>query len=234
MTMTLTQESTDISSIYPFPAIRVSRIIRDTGKVIGDFRLTGEIAEQLDQDQIGVLIANCGDSDRIYEQVMKLAETPYPACWVVVTSSLELARIWYAKQNGLRTLDIKGDSEAHQFWRRGNCWFTRLEQLEALSESPHFQGPVAGIILVDPTLRTQTARGIKGTSWKGHDRPELMNRFRQHLWSDGLRPPLIFMATPPAVSLNSLPAQRAYALDAFWYADGSRLRVGELPQCPAS
>jgi len=232
--MTSTLETIHGTGIYPFPAIRVSRIIRDTGKAIGDFRLTGEIAEQLDHDSIGVLIANCGHSDRIYDHVMKLADTPYPACWVVVTSSVELARIWYAKQNGIRTVDLRGDSEAHQFWRRGNCWFTRLEQLESLVGSPDFQGPVAGILLVDPNLRTQTARGIKGTSWKGHDRPELMNRFRQQLWADGLRPPLFIMANPPAISLNTIPAQRAYALNTFWYADGSRMRVGEPPQHPAS
>ncbi len=232
--MTLTLTSTDQSDVYPFPAIRVKRIIRDTGKTIGDFRLTAETAEQLDQDQIGVLIANCGDSDRIYEHVMKLAETPYPACWVVVTSTRELTREWFAKQHGIRTKDIKADSNAESFWRRGNCWFTRLEQLEALAESPEFQGPVAGILLVDPDLRTQTARGIKGSGWTGHDRPELMNRFRQELWANGLRPPLIFMATPPAVSLNTLPALRAYGLEAMWYTDGSRLRTGELPQCPVT
>ena len=232
--MTFMQGSADVSSVYPFPAIRAARIIRDTGKVIGDFRLTAEIAEQLDHDQIGILIANCRDSDRIYEHVMTLSKTPYPACWVVVTSTLELVRIWYAKQNGIRTVDITGDSEAHRFWRRGTCWFTRLEQLEALAGSSEFQGPVAGIILVDPTLQTQTARGIKGTSWKGHDRPELMNRFRQHLWAKDLRPPLLFMTNPPAISLNTLPAQRAYALETFWYADGSRLRVGELSQYPAT
>jgi hypothetical protein len=228
--MTLTLESTNASGIYPFPAIRVSRIIRDTGRAIGELRLTAEIAHQLVQDQIGVLIANCGDSDRIYGHLMKLAETPYPSCWVVVACSLELSRNWYAKQNSIRTLDVKGDSEAHLFWRRGNCWFTRLEQLEALSQSSEFQGPVAGIILVDPTLKAHLARGFSGSDWRGHDRPELMNRFRQNLCANGLCPPLIFIATPPAISLNSSSAQRAYALDALWYADGSRLRTGQLPQ----
>ncbi|HRA88015.1 MAG TPA: hypothetical protein PK992_08095 [Planctomycetaceae bacterium] len=134
--------------------------------------------------------------------------------------------------------------DTNTFWRTGNCWFTRLERLEALSqelsrkncpmcrlslrERRHCCGPIAGIILVDPMFQTQHARGLRGSKWTHNDRPELLNNFRKDLAEDGLRPPLMFMACPPAKSLNTLAAQRAYCLETLWYTDGSRLRVGAL------
>ncbi len=217
-----------MGQFYPFPAIRVIRIARDTDKKIGDFQLTAEVAKQLDDDQVGVLIANCEHPDKIHERLLKLAETEYSGPWVVVLSSIDLARWWYAVQHGIETRQIDANSEANMFWRTGNCWFTRMERLESLSRSPRFQGPIAGIILVDPAFRTQHARGLKGSSWTHNDRPELLNSFRKDLAEAGLRPPLLFMACPPAKSLNTLPAQRAYCLETMWYCDGSRLRVGAL------
>lgn len=217
-----------MAQLYPFPAIRVARIARDTDKKIGDFQLTADMAKQLDEDQAGVLIANCGHPDKIHERILKLAETEYPAPWVVVLSSIDLARWWYGVQHGIETRRIDANSEANTCWRTGNCWFTRLERLEALTRSPEFHSPIAGIILVDPAFRTQHARGLKGSQWTHNDRPELMNSFRADLAQDGLRPPLLFMACPPAKSLNTLAAQRAYCLETMWYADGSRLRVGAI------
>ena len=217
-----------MAELYPFPAIRVSRIARDTDKKIGDFQLTAEVAQQLDEDQTGVLIANFGHPDRIHESMLKLSDTEYPAPWVVVLASVDLARGWYAAQQGIATHQIDARSEANNFWRRGNCWFTRLERLEVLASSPAFQGPIAGIILVDPVLRTQFARGLRGSSWQHNDRPELLNSFRKDLAEDGLRPPLLLMACPPAKSLNTLPAQRAYCLESMWYCDGIRIRIGQL------
>jgi hypothetical protein len=221
-------ESDAMAEVYPFPAIRVARIARDSEKTISDFQLTAESAQQLDEDQAGVLIANCGTSDRIHEKVLKLAETEYPAPWVVVMSSIELTRAWYGVQHRISTRQIDANSPANSFWRTGNCWFTRLERLEALTRTPEFRGPIAGVILVDPEFRTQFARGLKNSQWSHNDRPELMNRFRAELADDGLRPPLLFMACPPAKSLNTLPAQRAYCLETLWYADGSRLRIGKI------
>ncbi len=140
-----------------------------------------------------------------------------PACG---TGGMLLEAIQHVKENH--------GSEANNYWRTGNCWFTRLERLESLSRSPQFQGPIAGIILVDPVLRTQFARGLKGSAWEHHERPQLLNAFRKDLAEDGLRPPLLMMACPPAMSLNTLPAQRAYCLESMWYCDGSRLRIGAL------
>jgi hypothetical protein len=217
-----------MAQLYPYPAIRVARIARDSDRKIGDFQLTADVARQLDEDQVGVLIANCGHPDKMHEFLLKLARTDYPAPWVVVLSSVDLARWWYGVQHGIETVRIKADSEANDFWRTGNCWFTRLERLESLSRCPEFHGPIAGIILVDPVLRTQFARGLKGSSWEHSDRPELLNSFRKDLAEDGLRPPLMFMACPPAKSINTLAAQRAYCLESMWYCDGSRMRIGPV------
>jgi len=217
-----------MAQLYPFPAIRVTRIARDTDKKIGDFQLTADVARQLDEDQVGVLIANCETPDRMHERVLKLAETEYPAPWVVVLSTIDLARWWYGVQHRINTRRIDANSEVNGFWRTGNCWFTRLERLETLSKSPEFHGPIAGIIVVDPMFQTQHARGLRGSKWTHNDRPELLNSFRKDLAEDGLRPPLMFMACPPAKSLNTLAAQRAYCLETMWYADGSRLRIGAI------
>ena len=217
-----------MAQLYPFPAIRVVRVARDTDKKIGDFRLNAETARELDEDQAGVLVANCEHPDKIHEKLLKLAATEYPAPWIVVLSSVDLARWWYGVQHGVETRQIDAHSKANSFWRTGNCWFTRLERLESLSGSPEFHGPIAGIILVDPSFRTQFARGLKGSSWEHNDRPELLNVFRNELAEDGLRPPLLFMACPPAKSLNTLPAQRAYCLESMWYCDGSRMRIGPV------
>jgi hypothetical protein len=217
-----------MAQLYPYPAIRVVRIARDSDRMIGDFQLTADVARELDEDQAGVLIANCGHPDKIHESLLKLAATPYAAPWVVVLSSVDLARCWYGVQHGIETVRINADSEANNFWRTGNCWFTRLERLQTLSKSPEFQGPIAGILLVDPVLRTQFARGLKGSAWEHSDRPELLNSFRKDLAEDGLRPPLMFMACPPAKSLNTLAAQRAYCLESMWYCDGSRMRIGPV------
>jgi len=241
-----------MAQLYPFPAIRVTRIARDTDKKIGDFQLAADVARQLDEDQVGVLIANCETPDRMHERVLKLAETEYPAPWVEVLSSIDLARWWYGVQHRIKTRRIDAHSEANTYWRTGNCWFTRLERLEALSqelsrkncpncrlslressdlsqsERRHCCGPIAGIILVDPMFQTQHARGLRGSNWTHNDRPELLNNFRKDLAEDGLRPPLLFMACPPAKSLNTLAAQRAYCLETLWYTDGSRLCVGTV------
>lgn len=221
-------EQDPMAQLYPFAAIRVTRIARDTDKKIGDFQLTADVARQLDEDEVGVLIANCETPERMHEKILKLAETEYPAPWVVVLSSIDLARWWYGVQHGMNTRRIDANSEANTYWRTGNCWFTRLERLEALLKAPKFHGPIAGIIVVDPLFQTQHARGLRGSTWTHNDRPELLNSFRKNLAEDGLNPPLLFMACPPAKSLNTLAAQRAYCLETMWYADGSRLRVGAL------
>ncbi len=216
--------------LYPYPAIRAPRIIRESGKRLGDFQLTADVVSQLQEDQTGVLIANCGDTCRIHRQLLTLADAPYPSHWLVVVSSIELARIWYAEQHGTQTRRIGVDSPASTWWQRNNCTFTRLESLSQLAATDFAERPLAGIILVDPTLRTQTARGDGRGNWRSHDRPELMNEFRRHLEDCGQTPPLITMAIPPAKSMNTMPFRRAYMLQNLWFADGASLRTGEPPQ----
>ena len=211
---------------YPYPAIRVSRVVRETNRKIGDFQLTAETAAQLVMDEIGVLIGNCGSTRQILDHLVRLALTPYPSRWVVAVHSTELLRQWYAQLHGVATTKVRGGSEGECFWLHGNCWFTRLEQLPSLAESPQFDSLIAGLIVVDPQLRSPHARGVGGQSWQGHDRPELVNSFRQKLRASGQQVPLILMTERPAMSLNTLPAQRAFALESLWFADGGRLRVG--------
>ncbi|GDX93685.1 hypothetical protein LBMAG46_36950 [Planctomycetia bacterium] len=211
---------------YPYPAIRVSRIVRETNRKIGDFQLTAETAAQLVMDEIGLLIGNCGPTKQMLQQLLKLAAAPYPARWVVAVHSKALLRQWYSQVHDVPTTSIVADSEGETAWLYGNCWFTRLEQLLPLAQSSQFTAPVAGLIVVDPQLRSPYARGIGSQSWKGHDRPELVNSFRQKLRASGQQVPLILMTERPAMSLNTLPAQRAFALESLWFADGGRLRVG--------
>lgn len=44
-------KASDIDHLYPFPAIRCRRIVRDTERRLGDFRLDGSTAFALGTDQ---------------------------------------------------------------------------------------------------------------------------------------------------------------------------------------
>ena len=228
--MTTVLADPTMSDIYPFPAIRATQIARMSEQNIGDFKLTAGMAEQMSEDDIGLLIANCGSMERIHEKLLDLAATDYSATFVVVMQSKKMLAVWYnaqAKSLGERPVP---ESKVPNFWVSGCCVFTTPEGLSGLSDSGQLSSPVAGILMVDPYLSTHNCRVIrKGRYTITHDRPQFVLNFRTDHVEAGVLPPLIFFAVPPAKSLNTKPAESVYGLATWWYADGKRLRVGEPP-----
>lgn len=214
---------------YPFAAIRATRISRMSEQEIGDFRLTAEIVQELSQDEIGVLVGNCGDMRRIGEKIEQLGATDYPAVWVVVMNSKQMALTWFNAQAEKYGTPSAKKSTYPRYWRLDNCWYTTMEGLQSLSDSSEFSGPVAGILVIDPYLKAHCFRG-EGNEWQhNYDRPELVVRFQVENMKDGVRPPLVFFAVPPAKSLNTTSVASLYGFSTWWYADGRMLRVGKPP-----
>ena len=69
---------------YPFPAIRGQRMTRLEEADLGPFQLDGETAERLAEDNIGVFIGGCRDWDWMMDKLNILADTRFPARWLVV------------------------------------------------------------------------------------------------------------------------------------------------------
>jgi hypothetical protein len=219
-----------MTDVYPFPAIRATKIARMSEQSIGDFQLTAEIVAQLSEDEIGVLVGNCGSMERIHEKLRDLADTEYPSPFVVVLQSKKMAAIWYNEQAAIFGWKAVAPSTPPAFWKRGCCFFATMEGLQKLANSGELRAPVAAMLMVDPYLTTHKCRGYSGNGWgEAHDRPQLVLNFRTVAEENGVFPPLVFFAVPPAKSLNTKPVESVYGLATWWYADGKFLRVGQPP-----
>ena len=225
-----TLAASPMSEHLPFPAIRATQIARMSEQNVGDFQLTADTAEQMSADDVGVLIGNCGSMKRIHEKLRDLSATDYPATFVVVLQSKKMAAVWYNEQADLFGWKRVAPSRPPAFWAAGCCYFTTMEGLQELSDSPDLTMPVAAVLLIDPYLNTHKCRGYGGNQWsQSHDRPQLVLNFRTEQIVNGTLPPLVFFSVPPAKSLNTKPTESVYGLATWWYADGTLLRVGKPP-----
>jgi hypothetical protein len=84
-----------LGEVYPFPPIRGQRITRLEEADLGPFQLDGETAERLAEDNVGVFVGGCRDLDWMMDRLAILAETDFPARWLVVLASEGLADIVY-------------------------------------------------------------------------------------------------------------------------------------------
>ena len=94
--------------------------------------------------------------------------------------------------------------------------------------------PVAGILVVDTLCHIHKARDRYIRGYGVNDRPQRIANFRANLACASWQPPLIFFTSRPAKSLNTNPMLSPYCLDAWWFVDGSRLRVGKPPAAAIS
>ena len=62
-----------------------------------------------------------------------------------------------------------------------------------------------------------------------NDRPQRIADFRAELGGNACAPPLIILTTRPAKSIGTARMLSAYCLDAWWFVDGRRLRIGQPP-----
>ena len=225
--MTLTTRS-DLSSPFPFPAIRGTRITRFEQTDLSPFRLDADTADRLGRDNIGVFIENCRSLSWIMEKIAVLAETDFPAKWAVVLSSKDTATMVY--NSSVRQPAGKPDRQhAPELWQQGNVVFTTPEGLRLWQREVAGPDRVAGILMVDTLCHVHKARNAYFEGYGVHDRPQRVADFRADMAADGNPPPLFVLTKRLAKSVNTRPMLSAYCLDAWWFVDGRRLRFGKPP-----
>lgn len=212
---------------YPYPAIRVPRIGRKNEKSLGDLQLTEKTVQQLSEDELGILIGNCGSVEMIQEMLFKLISEDYSNPWVIVLQSRQIVSDWYRHYCRKYECEFIEDTHLPDYWKCGSGYFTTFEGLKSLEANRELTGTISAILMVDPQLITHRCRG--GGKYGNHDRPQLLLDFRMNHAEENFVPPLVFLSVPPVKSLNTLSPASVYGLATWWYADGSRLRVGRPP-----
>jgi hypothetical protein len=225
--MTLTTRS-NLSSLFPFPAIRGTRITRFEQADLGPFRLDADTADRLGRDNIGVFVQDCRGLRWIMERIAVLAETDFPAKWAVVLSSKSMAEFVYNSRvhqpEGRRRR-----KRVPELWQQGNVVFTTPEGLRLWQREVAGPARVAGILMVDTLCHVHKARDAYFEGYGVHDRPQRVADFRADMAADGNPPPLFVLTKRLAKSVNTRPMLSAYCLDAWWFVDGHRLRFGKPP-----
>jgi hypothetical protein len=212
---------------YPFAAIRGQRVTRLEEKDLGPFQLDAKTAEQLAEENIGVFIGGYRDWDWITDRLNILAATPYPARWLVVLATKQLADAVYGN------LALKPDRRERihvpSFWNHHNVTYTTPEGLNSCRGIVESNGPPAAVLLVDPVCHVHKARDWFVPGRGVHDRPQRIADFRADLGRNGRSPPFLVLTKQPAKSVSTQRMLSAYCLDAWWFVDGRRLRVGQPP-----
>ena len=221
-----------VAEMYPFAPIRGYRITRLEEAPLGPFRLDATTAASLGREQLGVFVGNCGDLQRIIDKVQILADTDFPGRWVTVLSSKDMADIVYNRAWEYDHPRFR--RHAPRYWDRGNVIFTTPEGLGDLSRDGIDGGSVAGILLVDTLCHVHKARNRVFRGYGVNDRPQRIANFRADLACGDWQPPFLFFTSRPAKSVNTHPMLSPYCLNAWWFVDGARLRVGKPPMAASS
>lgn len=213
-----------IKRLYPFPAIRCWRIVRESEQELGDLRLDGATALELGSNNLGVLAGGCPGTLELINRFRQLAECELPGKIVVALSSSVEAYLYHTHL-GPATNEPRGD-----WWHFGCLTFTTPERLKRLGPGELGGRPVLAVVLVDPTGILHLARGGTWDAYSNNDRPQHLARFRatheQMCW----RPPFFLFTGKLAKSLSTDHMLGAYSLDGWWYVDGRRLRMGKPPK----
>jgi len=212
--------------LYPYAAIRGHRQTRLEEVPLGAFQLDGPTVKQLSRDNAGVFVGNCRSLERVVDMLTKLADEPYPGRWSTVLASRGMAAVvynWLAAERGWRVR-----RHAPELWDLGSMTFTTPEGLRAYQQKGHNEA-VAGILLVDMFCHVHRARDRFYPGYGVHDRPQRVANFRVDVSRAGWLPPFLFFTERPAKLLNTNPMLSPYCLDAWWFVDGMRLRVGRPP-----
>jgi hypothetical protein len=217
-------QSIDVASLFPVSAIRCRRIVRDTEKSIGDLQLNGETASQLGTDNVGVLAAKCPPTGGLIDKFRKLATSGLHGQIVIALSTVTLMGEYYEAIGPRERTRNRPD-----WWTEGCVTFTTPEKLRLISPSALNGQPVLAVILVDPLCIVHQARGGSQSAYRFNDRPKHIVSFRAAHESGSWRPPFFLFTEQPAKSLNSNQMLGPYSLEAWWFADGSGIRMGTPP-----
>jgi hypothetical protein len=116
-----------------------------------------------------------------------------------------------------------------RFWDRGNLTSTTPEGSASYFNVIDGEQRFAAVMLVDPKCHVQQAREWFVPGYGVHDRPQRIADLRADLARNGHRSPFLVLSERPAKSVNTNRMLSAYCLDAWWFVDGRRLRVGKPP-----
>jgi hypothetical protein len=212
---------------YPFAAIRGQRVTRLEEADLGPFQLDGETAERLAEDNIGIFIGGCRDWDGMMDRLNILADTHFPARWLVVLATKQMAETVY--REAACNPDRKKRIHVPKFWDHHNVTYTTPEGLSSYPNTIDSADPPAAVLLVDPACHVHKARDWFVPGRGVHDRPQRIADFRADLSRNGRPPPFLILTSRPAKSVSTQRMLSAYCLDAWWFVDGRRLRVGQPP-----
>ena len=141
---------------YPFPAIRGQRITRLEEADLGPFQLDAETAERLAEENMGVFIGGCREWSWMMDKLKILADTRFPARWLVVVATKNLALTVY------RSFELQRSRRprlhAPTFWDHGNVTFTTPEGLTSYRRAMDGSEQLAAIVVLDPKCHVQQAR----------------------------------------------------------------------------
>jgi hypothetical protein len=222
--MLLTLEDS-LSKWYPFPPIRGHRMTRLEETDLGPFQLDGQTAEQLIADSIGVFVSGCPDMDYIKDKLNRLAHTRFPARWLAILPTRQLAEAWH------RELLVQPQgwkrSPVPAFWEDRNVTYTWPDCLDTYRRADQAGALLAGILLIDPACDVHQDRGPFAVEFELNERAGRIARFRERLGRREVLPPFVLLTRQPAKSIDTQRMLTAYGLQAWWFVDGRRLRVGE-------
>jgi hypothetical protein len=120
-------------------------------------------------------------------------------------------------------------TRAPRVWEHGRVTFTTPEGLQSYRKTIQASEPIAAVLLVDPLCHVHQARNLFVPGYGINDRPQRIADFRADLGRTGPMPPFLVLTARPAKSIDTQRMLSPYCLDAWWFVDGLRLRVGPLP-----
>lgn len=216
--------SQNVASLFPFPPIRCRRIIRDTERALGDFRLDGESAYQLGASNIGLLAGGSSETRHLVTKLRELSLCDLPGQIVIAFSTNSLADTYFETLTEDDSPSSREDS-----WTFGSVTFSTPEKLRTIGKPQLGGRPVLAIGLVDPPCILYKARGDARRGFAFNDRPQHIAKFRAAHEIGDWRPPFFLFTEQPAKSLNTNQMLGPFSLEAWWFLDGREIRMGTPP-----
>ncbi|MCA8988477.1 MAG: hypothetical protein KDA78_12580 [Planctomycetaceae bacterium] len=208
----------NVYPIYEVPVMRGHRIARMSEKRLGDFRFDSDTANVLTEDNLAVMIGNCHDMDWIREKIGSLAECDDQNEYVAIATTKILFQNWFTHSDYSEHCPSR---IAPAFWREGAVTYATPESLPQLTDVMGSSESPACLLIIDPYGNMPFAQG-NGKA-RSHNRSNLLVKFSNRFEE---RPPLVYLTSKPAKSLNTAAMLAPMAIDGWWYVDGKSLRIG--------
>lgn len=213
--------SDTLFKLYPRSLIRGKRIRRDLGTQFGEFQLDANTAKILSFDNVGVLVHKCGKLERICQKLQQLDRSLGAGIVVAVFDRADTLRcaygLWHEHEEDIQNLPKK----IPLHWRSNKVMLATPESLkQSLQDIQQQQLSVSAMLILDWECTIHKARGHATMQ---NDRPQHIVDFRAAVSQRGWSPPFFIMIDRAASSVDVESLSIAFALEAFWYIDGTTL-----------